>query len=94
MNPRAPSLLTPLLRVCVACARRYVVCVGGVEVFDSPAKDERLAWRAARLRHGARVLVVAQERDWLKVRYAIGNMSTGLLLMCRHAVLTRNAACK
>lgn len=56
----------------LAGVRRYVVCVGGVEVFDSPARDERLASCAARLRHGARVLVVAQERDWLKVRYAMG----------------------
>ncbi|CAM9133388.1 unnamed protein product, partial [Laminaria digitata] len=52
-----------------AWPRRYVVCIGGVEAFESLIRDERSASRAVRLRHGAKVLVVAQERDWLKLIY-------------------------
>jgi len=52
-------------------ARRYVVCVGGVLAYDRPegSKAKRPGSRpTARLRLGATVTVVAQQRDWLKVR--------------------------
>lgn len=68
-------LLLLLLQFIVAGGgtRRYVVCVGGVRAFDKPETyhTERTGERpSARLRHGATVTVVAQERDWLKVRAA------------------------
>ncbi|CAN0011735.1 unnamed protein product, partial [Ectocarpus sp. 12 AP-2014] len=52
--------------------RRYVVCIGGVAAFDKPKLangDESSSRQLARLRHGATVAVVAQQRDWLKVIY-------------------------
>lgn len=50
--------------------RRYVVCIGGVGAFDKPKLpngDGSSSRQLARLRHGATVAVVAQQRDWLKV---------------------------
>ncbi|CAM9323533.1 unnamed protein product, partial [Ectocarpus fasciculatus] len=52
--------------------RRYVVCIGGVGAFDKPKLangDGSSSRQLARLRHGATVAVVAQQRDWLKVVY-------------------------
>lgn len=54
--------------------RRYVVCVGGVWAFDKPETfiaNLSGSRPAARLRHGATVTVVAQQRDWLKVRASL-----------------------
>lgn len=41
-----------------------MVCVGGVEAFDTPEVAEK---SVAKLRNGAIVTVVDQRRDWLKV---------------------------
>lgn len=55
--------------------RRYIVCVGGVCAFDEPetfTTDLSRSRPTARLRHGATVMVVAQQRDWLKVCPSLG----------------------